>query len=236
LKGVAGLRGSHYSGADLRRGGKHADPASENEPIAFSVPDPHPTDDPVLLRKAEMRAAALALRDGLDADARTRAAETAAQRGLPVAVADGMIVSGFMPIRSEISPLPLLRRLAEAGARLALPAIAGRGRPLAMRRWSFGAPLQRGQWGIREPGPEAEAVIPDLLIVPLAAFDRRGGRIGYGAGYYDMTIAQARAAKPACAIGLAFAAQEVEEVPMLSHDQRLDFVLTERETISCRGS
>jgi 5-formyltetrahydrofolate cyclo-ligase len=199
------------------------------------VPEAIPSDNPVLLRKAELRAAALARRDVLDSEERARAAEAAGGRQLPVTIVPGMIVSGFMPIRSEISPLPLLRRLAEAGAQLALPAIAGRGRPLAMRVWSIGAPLVRGQWGIREPEADAEAVIPDLLIVPLAAFDRSGGRIGYGAGYYDMTIAQARAAKPATAVGLAFAAQEVEEVPMLAHDQRLDFVLTERDTISCRG-
>ncbi|HET9903950.1 MAG TPA: 5-formyltetrahydrofolate cyclo-ligase [Xanthobacteraceae bacterium] len=190
------------------------------------------TDDPILLRKAELRSAALSRRDALPAEERARAAEAVAARGLPVAAA-GRIVSGYMPIRSEMSPLPLLRRLADAGISLALPAIAGRGRPLVMRAWSFGAPLQRGQWGIREPGPDAAAVVPDILITPLAAFDRRGGRIGYGAGYYDMTIAKARAEKRAIAVGLAFAAQEIDAVPMLPHDQHLDFVLTERETIAC---
>lgn len=201
-----------------------------------SVPDTLLTDDPALARKAEIRRDALALRDALAPDLRAAAGEAVAAREFPVAIAPGAIVSGFMPIRSEISPLPLLRRLVEAGARLALPAIAGRGRPLSMRVWSFGAPLVRGQWGIREPPPEAKAVIPDVLIVPLAAFDRRGGRIGYGAGYYDMTIAAARAAKSAVAVGLAFAVQEVDAVPMLAHDQHLDFVLTERETIVCRSA
>jgi 5-formyltetrahydrofolate cyclo-ligase len=193
-------------------------------------------DEPRIAQKAAIRTAALARRDAIAPEYRASAAEVIAKRPLPITVERGMIVSGFMPIRSEINPLPLLHRLAEAGARLALPAIQGRGRPLALRAWTIGAPLVRGQWGIREPGADAETVVPDLLIVPLAAFDRRGGRIGYGAGYFDMTIAQARAQKHAVAIGIAFAAQETESVPVMPHDQPLDFVLTERETIDCRGA
>ena len=146
------------------------------------------------------------------------------------------IVSGFMPLKSEINPLPLMQKLREAGARLALPAIAGRGKPLIMRAWEWGEPLDRGQWGIREPKPEAAEVDPDILLVPLLAFDRAGHRIGYGAGYYDMTIARLRARKPVMAVGIAFAAQEVPEVPATPRDARLDLVLTEREVIDLRGS
>jgi len=138
-------------------------------------------------------------------------------------------------MRSEINPLPLMRKLAEAGARLALPVIAGRGKPLIMRAYAIGDELARGQWGIREPKPEAGEVAPDILLVPLAAFDRAGQRIGYGAGYYDMTIHGLRAQKPVATIGLAFAAQEIGEVPAAPHDERLDFVLTEREAIDLRG-
>ncbi len=114
-----------------------------------------------------------------------------------------------MPLKSEINPIPLMRKLAAAGAQLALPAIAGRGKPLIMRAYAFGDDLARGQWGIREPKPEAPEVAPDILIVPLAAFDRAGHRIGYGAGYYDMTIAALRAKKKVTAVGIAFAAQEI---------------------------
>jgi 5-formyltetrahydrofolate cyclo-ligase len=146
----------------------------------------------------------------------------------------GTIVSGFSPMRSEINPVPLMRKLADAGATLALPAIAGRGKPLIMRAWTFGEPLASGQWGIREPVPEAPEVAPDVLIVPLAAFDRDGHRIGYGAGYYDMTINALRAKKKVTAIGIAFAAQEVPQVPATQRDARLDLVLTERETIDFR--
>jgi 5-formyltetrahydrofolate cyclo-ligase len=187
-------------------------------------------------RKAGLRAEALAKRDALPAELRAAAAEAIAAREFPVATKPGTIVAGFMPMKSEINPLPLLRKLADAGAQLALPAIAGRGQPLIMRAYRFGEDLARGQWGIREPKPDAAEVAPDILIVPLAAFNRAGHRIGYGAGYYDMTIRALRARKPVTAVGIAFAAQEIREVPATEHDERLDFVLTEREIIDLRGS
>lgn len=139
-------------------------------------------------------------------------------------------------MKTEINPIPLMRKLADAGAKLALPAIAGRGKPLIMRAWTFGEPLASGQWGIREPVPEAPEVAPDILIVPLAAFDRVGHRIGYGAGYYDMTINALRAKKKITAIGIAFAAQEIPQVPATERDARLDLVLTEREVIDFRSA
>jgi 5-formyltetrahydrofolate cyclo-ligase len=184
--------------------------------------------------KAELRVAAQMLRDALSAEERKAAAEAIAARKFPLAIAPGTIVSGFMPLKSEINPLPLLQKLAEAGARLALPAIAGRGKPLIMRAWEFGAPLDRGQWGIREPKADAPEVDPDILLVPLLAFDRAGYRLGYGAGYYDMTIHRLRALKPVIAIGIAFAAQEVPKIPTTRRDERLDLVLTEREVIDLR--
>lgn len=190
----------------------------------------------VTAEKAALRTEALVRRDALSPDDRAKAGETIAARGFPLAPRPGLIVSGFMPIRSEINSLPLLRRYAEAGAQLALPAIDGRGKPLRLRTWKIGDKLIAGQWNIREPAPEASEVVPDLMLVPLAAFDRRGHRIGYGAGYYDMTIAAARAKKAVLAVGIAFSVQEVARVPNLSHDERLDLVLTETETIDCRGA
>jgi 5-formyltetrahydrofolate cyclo-ligase len=112
--------------------------------------------------------------------------------------------------------------------------VAGRGKPLIMRGWTFGDTLASGQWGIREPMPDAPDVAPDILLVPLLAFDRRGNRIGYGAGYYDMTIASLRAKKPVVAVGVAYAAQEIDAVPVTPRDARLDLVLTEREVIDFR--
>ena len=185
--------------------------------------------------KAVLRASALALRNALPSDQRAAAARTIAARAFPVDVQSGTIVSGFMPLKSEINPLPLLRKLAEAGAQLALPAIAGRGKPLIMRAYNFGDKFARGQCGIREPMPDAPEVKPDILIVPLAAFDRAGHRIGYGAGHYDYSFAHLRKTKAIIGIGLAFAAQEIESVPALAHDVALDFVLTEKKAFDFRS-
>jgi 5-formyltetrahydrofolate cyclo-ligase len=184
--------------------------------------------------KAALRQEVIALRDALPADARKASIEAIAARKFPIAITPGIVIAGFMPLKSEINPLPLLQKLAEAGARLALPAIAGRGKPLIMRAWEFGAPLDRGQWGIREPKPDAPEVEPDILLVPLLAFDRAGYRLGYGAGYYDMTIHRLRALKPVAAVGIAFAAQELPKIPTTPRDERLDLVLTEREVIDLR--
>jgi 5-formyltetrahydrofolate cyclo-ligase len=184
--------------------------------------------------KAALRQQAIAHRDALPPRERQQAAEIIAAREFPRAVA-GMIVSGFMPLKSEISPLPLMRKVAAAGAQLALPVVAGRGKPLVMRAYAFGDELAAGQWGIRQPKPEAPEVAPDILIVPLLAFDRAGHRLGYGAGYYDMTISSLRSRKPVTAIGIAFATQEIDAVPITARDARLDLVLTEREVMDFRG-
>jgi len=178
-----------------------------------------------------LRRDAAARRDALPAKARAAAARAIATREFPLPVSGGVIVSGFMPLKSEINPLPLMQKLAEQGAGLALPRIVSRGKPLSMRAWQFGGPLDRGQWGIREPQPDAPEVDPDILLVPLLAFDRAGYRIGYGAGYYDTTIARLRSLKKITAIGIAFAVQEVADIPKTPRDERLDLVLTERETI-----
>ncbi len=192
--------------------------------------------DAIFQQKAELRRDALARREAMPAKARQAAAEAIATRTFPVAVASGTIVSGYMPLKSEINPLPLMRKLADAGASFALPVVAGRGKPLIMRAWIWGEPLIAGVWGIREPPPAAPEVDPDILLVPLLAFDRAGYRIGYGAGYYDLTLAHLRAKKPITAVGLAFAAQEIETVPRTAFDAPLDLVLTEAGIIDFRNA
>ena len=130
---------------------------------------------------------------------------------------------------------PAARR--PAGARVRDRA-AGRPRPLrpaAFRLWRAGEPLARSAFGALEPVPAAAAVDPDLLFVPLAAFDRRGHRIGYGAGHYDRALKRLRAAGPIRAVGVAYAVSEIDAAPDEPHDQRLDFILTEREWIDARG-
>ena len=186
--------------------------------------------------KAALRSAALAARDGLSREQRAAAAQAIAARGLPFEITAGAVVAGYSPIRSEIDPLPLMQKLAAQGARLALPAVAARGQSLIFRAWSPNDRLMLGALGIPEPSPAAAEVLPDIMLVPLAAFDQLGHRIGYGAGHYDFTFAHLRKLKPVVGVGLAFAAQEIEAIPALSHDVALDYVLTETKTFEFRSS
>jgi 5-formyltetrahydrofolate cyclo-ligase len=185
--------------------------------------------------KGDLRKIALAARDAMEAGARASASEKLAAQGVPFEMAAGAVVSGYSPIRSELDPVPLMRRLAAQGARLALPAVLGRGKSLVFRAWSPEDRLTLGPLGILEPSPAAAELVPDILLVPLAAFDRLGHRIGYGAGHYDFTLAHLRKLKPVTAIGLAFAAQEIKAVPALAHDVALDYVLTEKKAFDFRS-
>ncbi|MES1149123.1 MAG: 5-formyltetrahydrofolate cyclo-ligase [Bradyrhizobium guangdongense] len=185
--------------------------------------------------KSDLRAKALAKRDALSDKKRAAAATKLAKRGLPFKLLPGSIVSGYSPIRNEIDPAPLMRKLADEGARLALPCVTTRGKSLIFRLWHPNDRLMLGPLGIPEPSPAAAGVIPDIMLTPLAAFDRLGHRIGYGAGHYDFTFAHLRKTKHVLGIGLAFAAQEIEAVPALSHDVALDYVLTETEVFDFRS-
>ncbi len=180
-------------------------------------------------RKAALRSAALDRRDGLPADLRRQASLALPERVL--AIFDGRLpagpVAGFWPIRSEIDPRPVLDRLATLGILLCLPAVTADG--LQFRPWRPGDPLQTTGFGLSEPLPEAATCTPDVMLVPLAAFDRRGHRIGYGAGHYDRAIARLR---PRLTLGLAFSVQEVETVPDEPHDRARDWVVTEREAFA----
>jgi 5-formyltetrahydrofolate cyclo-ligase len=142
----------------------------------------------------------------------------------------GSTVSGYLPIRSEFDPMPLMLALAGLGYRLCVPVIEGRGRPLSFREWSASAEIVRGPFGVAVPVGGA-TLVPDLLIVPMLAFDRRGHRLGYGGGFYDRTIAGLRAQGPVQALGFAYAAQEVPLVPDSETDMRLDAIVTEAGTI-----
>jgi 5-formyltetrahydrofolate cyclo-ligase len=194
------------------------------------------SDAPTSLSKADLRTAALAKRDALSAEHRAAAAQEIASRGLPFGIKPGAVVAGYAPIRSEIDPTPLMRKLASEGAQLALPVVPARGQSLRFRAWHVGDRLLPGPLGILEPSPAAAEIAPDIVLVPLAAFDRAGHRIGYGAGHYDRTLAQLRKSKAITAIGLAFAGQQVQAVPALQHDVALDYVLTESKIFDFRSS
>lgn len=172
--------------------------------------------------KAALRRAAAARREGLKAPARDAAA--AARLAGLLAGHRGRTVSGYMPMRSEADPLPAL---AAHDGPLCLPVVVGRGLPLVFRAWAPGGPLGRGGFGTLVPPEDAPVRVPQLLVVPLLAFDRRGYRLGYGGGFYDRTLAALRAAGPVLAAGFAFAGQEVDEVPAEATDARLDLIVTE---------
>jgi 5-formyltetrahydrofolate cyclo-ligase len=185
--------------------------------------------------KAALRAAALARRDGLDPAFRAEASREVAQRALPLLPGPSGALGGFWPIRSEIDPRPLLHAAAALGHPLALPRVTRDG--LVFHVWDPAAPLEAGRFGLSEPPAGAPVVDPTALIVPLAAFDRRGHRIGYGAGYYDRAIERlTTAGRPLATIGVAFSAQEVDRVPDAAHDRTLDWIVSETEVIRCDPS
>jgi 5-formyltetrahydrofolate cyclo-ligase len=148
----------------------------------------------------------------------------------------GPIVSGFAAIRDEIDPAPLMIWLQAEGFRLALPVMQGKGKPLLMRAWAPGDAMNPAAWGIAEPLGDKAAVEPDVVLVPLLAFDSRGYRLGYGGGFYDRTLQRLRKLKPVVAVGLAYDEQRVDAVPVESYDQRLDWVLTPSGPLHCLDS
>lgn len=178
--------------------------------------------------KTSLRRASLARRDALDATYRIEASLRIAETGGDaIAFEPGTIVSGFLPIRSEVDLRPLMAALRDKGARLCVPAIIDR-ETIAFRELMRGAPLIETGFGTVGPGPEVEVLDPRLLLVPLAAFDGHGERIGYGAGHYDRAIARLRAkGMTPELIGVAFDCQEVDRVPAEPHDVQLDAILTE---------
>jgi 5-formyltetrahydrofolate cyclo-ligase len=182
--------------------------------------------------KALLRSEALARRGKIEPPARVAFSRRLAEEGLRLArVWRPRSVSVFYPLRDEPDTLLLLTALADEGFATALPVVVGRGSALAFRLWRPGEPTRAGAMSIREPVEDAPVVAPDLLFVPLACFDRRGHRIGYGAGYYDRTLSNLRAMKPVHAIGVAYGICEVAAVPYETYDQALDAIVTEQETI-----
>jgi 5-formyltetrahydrofolate cyclo-ligase len=180
--------------------------------------------------KERLRQEAFERRDALDKPWRQRASRAIAERALAFPDLQGIEpVGGYWPIHSEVDPRPLMRGLSKRGQSLALSQILD---PfLIWRLWRPGDPLPKGRLGVKEPRPEAQQCFPKALIVPLACFDRRGGRVGYGKGHFDRAIAALSEKHPVLAIGLAYSVQEIPDVPLEPHDRRLDAVVTEAELI-----
>jgi 5-formyltetrahydrofolate cyclo-ligase len=186
-------------------------------------------------RKAALRAEQRRRRGAVAAQLGVMAADAVARQIVSeFRLPPGAIVSGYWPLADEFDPRPAMDRLAGLGHPLALPRVQEWGRPLAFHAWQPGDLLLAGPFQVMEPRPDAPLVHPRILLVPLLAFDRMGRRLGYGAGYYDMALRDLRARSPApFAIGVAFAAQEVDEVPTGPRDQTLDAVVTERQVHRC---
>lgn len=174
-----------------------------------------------IMDKGEARRAAAAVR--AQAHAAGQGAAAVHLAGL-LGTLGGGVLAGYMPMRSEIDPLPAMAAHADP---VCVPVIVARDAPLRFRQWEEDAPLEKGMFGAMIP-VSGEWLVPDLVIVPLLAFDARGYRLGYGGGFYDRTLESLRAARPTVAIGFAFSAQEVAAVPIEPTDQRLDWIVTER--------
>lgn len=178
--------------------------------------------------KAALRAERLAARDAISPVERMEKSLTLASYGMAAIDLDcGAVVSGFLPIRSEVDVRPLMDLLGERGARICVPVVVDK-ETIVFRELEQDAELVTGVFGTVGPGPDAAELDPEIMLVPLAAFDRRGHRIGYGGGYYDRAIyrLQQKGCNPRL-IGIAFDCQEVASVPEEPHDIRLHGILTE---------
>ena len=187
------------------------------------------TDTPEIAQQKKLaRKAAEAARAMAHASLKDTAALNLARTGLDFAgPLPGRAVSAFIPFGDEIDTRPLLAKLAAEGFTTCVPVVVKPATPLEFRAWVPGEETVPGRWNIPVPPETAKVVEPDVLLVPLLAFDRRGYRLGYGGGFFDRTIERLRGLKPVVAIGVAYSAQAVDEVIRGEHDQKLDWILTE---------
>lgn len=180
-------------------------------------------------KKRDLRQQAKLARDRIPAAGRevaARALTRYAQDVIALSAHPSPTVSAYLAIGSELDPAPLLAALRSLGAATSLPVMVGRAQPLQFRAWAPGQPLVEREWGIRQPGADCPVASPDIILVPLLSIDARGNRLGYGGGYYDRTLAPAPSAAPRMAVGVAYATQLVDAVPVGAYDVALDYLLT----------
>jgi 5-formyltetrahydrofolate cyclo-ligase len=170
--------------------------------------------------KSELRRVSRARRKGL---ARADFALAISPYAEDLALAPGTIVGGYHALPEEADPALLLARLVETGCAVAFPRVTAKDQPLEFHHVPDGEVLEPGSFGIPEPLESWPRAVPDVLLVPLLAFDARGHRLGYGGGFYDRTLASLKART----IGIAYAGQEIASIPAQAHDRTLDMVLTE---------
>lgn len=218
----------------------HSPTADAGPPVTFVIVRPTLStsrrfpvmSDSVLERKRALREEARERRRRAVAAAGPQAGDRLADNYFKAAAGFGassprLSVSGYWPMAEEMDVRPLMIRLHAAGHALALPVVVGKGKPLIFRRWQPGAALGAAGFGLHQPDADAPEVVPDILLVPLLAFDAAGYRLGWGGGFYDRTLAALRATRRVIAVGVAYAAQRVDNVPRTERDQRLDWVVTD---------
>lgn len=179
------------------------------------------------ISKPSLRKEAAERRASLKPNAAELSRRIAQQFLAAVPISRHAVVSAYCAIGEEADPAPAIVELRRQGHRILLPRVAGRNRPLDFHLVEADAKLVTGGFGLSEPSAEWPKLAPDVLIVPLLAFDSDGYRVGYGAGYYDRTLRELRRQKPIIAVGYAFGVQEFAAVPHVEHDERLDWIVTE---------
>ncbi len=186
--------------------------------------------------KARLRTLALQQRMQMGEVARAQASAQAAHFALELILSSPVrCVSLFSAIHDEIDPRPLAVALRARGVSVALPEVVKLGQPLLFRLWAEHDPLlPKGRYAIPTPAPDAPIIMPDVVMVPLTAYDLEGYRIGYGAGFYDRTLAALRAMGPVRAFGFAFACQQLPHVPREAHDEPVDAMVTQNGVMACR--
>jgi 5-formyltetrahydrofolate cyclo-ligase len=186
--------------------------------------------------KAALRAAMLTRRQQAQSEIGEQAGALIARHFFSVPLwQPGQCVAGYLPIGAEADPQPLMQSLAQRGAALVLPVVTDRASPLLFRAWQPGARLVPGPNGTNHPTEGVATSIPDLLLVPLLAFDRFGGRLGYGGGHYDRTLAALRRIRPIVAVGVGYQAQWCDRLPVEPHDQSLDWIVTECDVVEVKA-
>ena len=181
--------------------------------------------------KRQLRTAAVHKRSGIELDHALWCAEEIVARFNEMSLPENPVFSAYWPMKTELDLRPLMHSLFHRGFTVALPVVSGKDEPLLFRRWEPDAKLVEGPYGTEQPDEKYEVVIPTVLLLPLLAFDRQGGRLGYGGGFYDRTVNLLRRTGNPVVIGAAFSDQEIDRVPLEDTDEKLNFILTEKEII-----
>ena len=220
-------------GSWFRTYGAHLHLQAREDPIptAMAVPSARPADNSAIvvsmISKSELRASARTRRAEFAASV-PRFAEILAGYAGEIPLSPGTAIASYWPFRDEADPRLLAAALSSAGHTILLPSIDQPDAPLTFRRWRESDAMEANSYGIFEPTASAPVITPGIVFVPLLAFDAQGHRLGYGAGYYDRTLAELRKHGPILAIGIAYAAQEESLLPRSPHDERLDMIATEK--------